>query len=214
MRFEAVFLGCFVSLGMTGALQAPIPGYGVEELEWEVEVTPGGEMVKANGTVEQVVAHLKTLNPNFDDDYAVQEGRNLTDLEFTAPTAPTGNVSKRYEIESYFCHGRWAWCESTYVRDGVYYLNSVRGSPVNGPGPGNCGRVSCSWRASIWWCNDNKQSKTLGDFRDIADGASHIERHCSEVAYRPGGIPVIVTSGQVFYKDHWNVIVRYDSDNC
>lgn len=37
---------------------------------------------------------------------------------------------------------------------GMQYLRGLSGTPTNGPGPGNCGRVSCSDAAGIWWCND------------------------------------------------------------
>jgi hypothetical protein len=36
----------------------------------------------------------------------------------------------------------------------VRYLRRVQGRPRNGPRPGNCGRVSCSYKSAIWWCND------------------------------------------------------------
>src|SRR6187549_519178 len=38
--------------------------------------------------------------------------------------------------------------------EGIAYLRGVSGRPSNGPGPGNCGRVSCGYNAGIWWCND------------------------------------------------------------
>ncbi|KAM7208274.1 hypothetical protein V8F20_001252 [Naviculisporaceae sp. PSN 640] len=157
--------------------------------------------------------HLKELNPNLEQDYPGLIS-NTTEKQPTVPPPSSSNLTKRYEIESYFCHGRWSWCEASHIREGIRYLRTVRGQPSNGPGPGNCGRVSCSWKAAIWWCNDNEDTKTIGDFRDIADGAAHIDNHCSELAYRPGGLPVIVESGQVFYKDKWNVIVRHDDDDC
>ncbi|KAL2881708.1 hypothetical protein SGCOL_002857 [Colletotrichum sp. CLE4] len=37
--------------------------------EWEVQVTPGGNKVILNGTVQQVHAQLLELNPNWDNDF-------------------------------------------------------------------------------------------------------------------------------------------------
>lgn len=93
----------------------------------------------------------------------------------------------------------------------VYYLRRVPGKPTNGPGPGNCGRVSCSWNTGIYWCNDNKEAKTLDSFGDIADGAESIARWCSYVSGA-----VSLCRGQNFYEDGWNVIVREEvrDDRC
>lgn len=55
----------------------------------------------------------------------------------------------------------------------------------------------------------NHQSKTLGSFGDIADGAQVLQDHC---AFYPGGTQsATLVSGQAFAKDNWNVIVRRDS---
>lgn len=40
------------------------------------------------------------------------------------------------------------------IQEGISHLRGVNGKPRNGPGPGNCGRVSCSYNSAIWWCND------------------------------------------------------------
>lgn len=41
----------------------------------------------------------------------------------------------------------WGRCSTNRVQQGIYYLGDV-------PGPGSCGRVSCSYNAAIYWCND------------------------------------------------------------
>lgn len=48
-----------------------------------------------------------------------------------------------------------------YIWQGIDYLESVPGTPGNGPGPGNCGRVSCSYSSAIYWCNDVSSLSTL-----------------------------------------------------
>jgi hypothetical protein len=116
MRFQVVLIGFFASLVMgvchrfipllmvtrtsnrrptSRPYKLPSKAYGVEKPEWEVELTPGGEMVKANGTIQEVVAHLKALNPNFEKEYPV--------LNNTELAAVPNNLSKRYDVESYFC---------------------------------------------------------------------------------------------------------------
>ena len=41
-----------------------------------------------------------------------------------------------------------------YIKIGIEYLRGVPGKPASGPGPGNCGRVSCWGESAIYWCND------------------------------------------------------------
>jgi hypothetical protein len=103
-------------------------------------------MVHSKGTIQEVYTHLKTLNPNFENEYPP--------VNVTTPSNRSGTLAKRYDVSSHFCEGRWVTTESSFIRHGISYLNGVRGQPRNGPGPSNCGRVSCSYDSAIWWCND------------------------------------------------------------
>ncbi|KAF7179670.1 hypothetical protein CNMCM7691_008719 [Aspergillus felis] len=182
------------------ASQSVIPGYNTVDIEWEVQVTAGGPTVNVTGTIEEVYAHLKTLNPDFETEF---------------PPVAHDAIEARgaaYTISGLSCQGRWAGCSWGRIQDGIRYLNGVPGRPSNGPGPGNCGRVSCSYNSAIWWCNDppggegglqNNYQYTLNSFYDIASGANYIGQNCL--------IGTDTTSGQVFYTDSWNVIVRADS---
>ncbi|KAH7234329.1 hypothetical protein B0J15DRAFT_538988 [Fusarium solani] len=189
-------------------LDAPIEGYGVVVPEWEIEVTPGGPIAVLNGTVEKIHEELLQLNPNWDEEYI----SNSTDT--------TGGASKRdsdshlfsrtdFRGSKYTCRGRWPECHPNPIRRGIEYLRYVQGRPRNGPGPGNCGRVSCSYNAAIWWCNDNTSAKTLAGFGSIADGAEYIVDNCMRWHWVKGGY-VSAVAGQVFHKTKWNVIVRKD----
>ncbi|KAK1248934.1 hypothetical protein MKX08_007154 [Trichoderma sp. CBMAI-0020] len=204
MRYLNPIFAFFALLALrVYGLDAPIPGYGVVELEWEVETTPGGPTVLVNGTIEAVYDKLTKINPNFTAEYPLQAKNH----------AANGTLEKRYTVDGYLCWSPWPYTSFFAIDDGVSYLRGVRGQPTNGPGPGNCGRVSCSYQSAIWWCNDNSQSKTLQDFGAIADGAEFIAYNCN-AAVTVAGIPEVVTAGQIFYTDAWNVIVRKDRDNC
>ncbi|EWZ00977.1 hypothetical protein FOYG_00683 [Fusarium oxysporum NRRL 32931] len=109
----------------------------------------------------------------------------------------------------YTCRSRWPECHPAPIVRGVEYIRYVQGKPKNGPGPGNCGRVSCSNNAAIWWCNDNASSKTLNGFGSIAGGAEYINNKCTRWGWQNGGYRSFV-SGQVFHSTKWNVIVRKD----
>lgn len=116
------------------AAEASIPGYGVEVLQWNVEVGPGQTEV-LNGTVQEVYAHALQINPKF----AFASSPEARDLHQKRGTVQCGN---------------WPLADKGRIQEGISYLRGVPAAPRNGPGPGNCGRVSCSYNAAIWWCND------------------------------------------------------------
>ncbi|PHH59412.1 hypothetical protein CDD81_3222 [Ophiocordyceps australis] len=223
-----IALSAFASRAF-GDFQAPLPGYGVVIPQWEVEMTPGSPRVLLNGTVEQVHHQILQLNPS-----CVQQ-----DLQ-NATNATTSNPQQRIFRREQFryrdsackkdkmrrndfckkqfhagivCRRRWKDAHGWAVRKGIKYLRRVKGSPVNGPGPGNCGRVSCSDESAIWWCNDNSDAKTLPTFGKIAQGAEYIVQKCEiwgQVTWLPSFGCQWCVGGQVFHKDNWNVIVKKD----
>ncbi|KAE8135101.1 hypothetical protein BDV38DRAFT_294917 [Aspergillus pseudotamarii] len=164
MKPSTVFsaLAAFFLAGVHAqSVEAPIPGYGVQDFSWEVETTPGGEKVVLNGTIQEVYTELLKINPRYDGDFAERR-----------------------------------------IEEGIRYLHSVPGQPTNGPGPGNCGRVSCSYNSAIWWCNDNTSPKTLPGFYNIAQGAQVVINQCD-----PTGVYV---SGEENHADKWRAVVRYN----
>ncbi|KAE8133638.1 hypothetical protein BDV38DRAFT_274208 [Aspergillus pseudotamarii] len=197
----AIVIATFLSLGAQ-ALEAPIEGYGVEDFEWEVEYSPGNKL-RLRGTVEEVTNHVRSLNPNYKGSELQTETRNDTD-------ALTGSLEKRYDEESLICYPNgWGAADGNKVQEGIEYLkNDVAGKPTNGPGPGNCGRVSCSYNNAIWWCNDNTESKTLDSFREIGLAAEEICNRCWMSALSSDSGFENLCAGQMFMKDKWNVIVR------
>lgn len=109
------------------------------------------------GTVQEAVAQMVELNPDFGHELGLD---NLTDLvNFVAgaeANVDLGQASKRAEPEDFkkvVCR-KYPPANSVPIWDGVRYLERLSGSPANGPGPRACGRVSCSWNSAIFWCND------------------------------------------------------------
>lgn len=123
---------------------APVPGYGVVELQWNL-TAPDGSPVTVTGTVEDVDRQISERNLTF------PVGDSVSVNPLTTPVP----LSVEDDIESFFCFGRWPGANIKRIRQGVNYLRGLRGTrPTNAPGPGFCGRVSCSWNSAIWWCND------------------------------------------------------------
>ncbi|PNY26819.1 Uncharacterized protein TCAP_03253 [Tolypocladium capitatum] len=180
-------------------LDAPLPGYGVDVLQWELEVFPGNPPMNFSGTIQQAAGQINEINPEWYATYiqsASEEGSR--------------SVDKRGSFDKTFCGSgphNWQAAFTPHVEEGIKHLDGAKGRPVNGPGPGNCGRVSCSYNSAIWWCNDKNRPQKLGSFGDIADGARDLLDFCSAEE----GVWVL---GQVFMQWDWNVIVRWDEDSC
>ncbi|KAK3987947.1 hypothetical protein QBC44DRAFT_399507 [Cladorrhinum sp. PSN332] len=185
----------------TEAPRSPIPeGYGIvdsEQLEWEVETTPGGPKVALNGTVQQVRAQLLEINPKYDEEFApIISERNAKALEETTPASP---LHKR---DWTVCWGRMAGARQERIIQGIHYLRGLSGEARNGPGPRNCGRVSCDLDNSIWYCNDNNFSKSMPWFH-IANAAQVLVNECTW--WKDNYTPQV--SGERWHDDRWFVIV-------
>ncbi|OLN94123.1 hypothetical protein CCHL11_07145 [Colletotrichum chlorophyti] len=182
---------------------APIPGYGIVTPRWEIPAPDGsGRILSLRGTVEQVAARLRDIDPNYDVDEEVGKLRALR-LEKRAVFDDDGPST----LCNNFREGN-----RTAIHVGIDYLRTVPGKPKNGAGPANCGRVSCRDSTGIWWCNDAGNSKELESFGDIADGAQRVLEKCPDKLDANQGAGMTV-SGQAFHKDKWNVVVR-GGDNC
>ncbi|KAK4232624.1 hypothetical protein QBC38DRAFT_450254 [Podospora fimiseda] len=181
-----------------------IPGYKTVELSWEVATTPGGPTMILNGTVQQVRAQLLQLNPNYDNDFAELTAASKA----AAAMRRSKGVSKDVDPSHRLCDiwGRWDSATKKRILEGIDYLHHINGQPHQGPGPGNCGRVSCSFDSAIIWCNDNPTTKYLDNFNLIADDALNIITECPEIDTEVLGVRTI--NGQLFHDDGWNTIVK------
>lgn len=187
--------------------QGPIPGYGIEDVTWEVKAHPDGPTMNVIGTVQQVYAALDKVNPNFCQDFGVDNKLKANSSVLAVATESPSN----YELQSLVCNV-FDYAQRTATQDGIKHLNGVPGAPANGPGPGNCGRVSCSYESAIYWCNDNPTVKSLDSYSSIGWAAQFVldsnDKKCSDIW---GELPSDNgVKGQVFVKGNWNVVVRKD----
>jgi hypothetical protein len=152
-HFAFLTLGLHVLAGArvvvaTDDIESPIPGYDIFIPSWEVSATPDGPSIVLNGTVEQVHEQLIELNPNYDADFAIT-------VSGEDDTITTANYLDRFPSNSgHNCFGRWHFVFTDTLWDGINYLRRIGGQPSMSAGPGTCGRVSCSYRTAIYWCND------------------------------------------------------------
>ncbi|KAL3456003.1 hypothetical protein BJX64DRAFT_271465 [Aspergillus heterothallicus] len=215
MKFSTVIallpaLSALVHGAAVSRRSSPITGYSLWQPEWEIETSPG-KTIKARGTIQQVRDEALKVNSNWEAEY-IEPARVKREAQ-SSPPASSEILAKRTDFQTdgrVDCGGQWEQTSRDDIMRGIFYLRDVPGRPTNGPGPGACGRVSCSYGAAIWWCNDENEAKTLESYGSIADGAMAIVDKCSY--YQPG--TYIKVSGQAFHNTNWNVIVRADDDSC
>ncbi|KAK3388550.1 hypothetical protein B0T20DRAFT_98089 [Sordaria brevicollis] len=193
LQFPAAHAAPTVIEGDSVTTVEPIPGYNIVDLTWEVEITPGGPTMNVTGTIQDVVKRLTEVNPNYVSDFGLD--KPIDDMDLPVQT-------RAWVERNIFCDVPFSDASNEEIVKGIKYLRTVSGRPKNGPGPDNCGRVSCSYYSAIYWCNMNAYDMTLDGFYDIANGAQRIVDTC-----RRGSR----VEGQVHYTRGWNVLVRHDS---
>ncbi|KAL6232796.1 hypothetical protein BDW75DRAFT_242633 [Aspergillus navahoensis] len=182
--------------------------------EYEIEVAPNKTII-ARGTIEQIREQALAHNPNWDEEYYAHAQKLANEryqldpaIDDTNSTLSTSSLEKRrakdFNTLRITCGGRWHAVSYDGALREALRLYGIKGRPRNGPGPGNCGRVGCSYGTSIVWCNDNTTTRTLSSFDEIADGVFAIMEKCSHDKFGEG----TKVSGQAFNKANWNVILR------
>ncbi|QPH00797.1 hypothetical protein C2857_004778 [Epichloe festucae Fl1] len=230
-------------LFQANALEAPIEGYGVEELEWEVEVFPN-DFQSFNGTVQQVHKQVHQLNPRWLAERSPEKTSGSTRdrrviLTEEEEWKEIWKTYHRFELDTgikwknLVCApgpNNWEPVSAQYANDHIFEdLEHLYGLgremdlvskaktgrvPGNGPGPGNCGRVACTFNTAIWWCNDNKEAYQLRSWLDIVQGAVRVIKGCRVRTVDEYGQKYFKSGGQQFAMDNWNVVVRRDETDC
>ncbi|RSL72571.1 hypothetical protein CEP53_001016 [Fusarium sp. AF-6] len=207
MRF--VTLAGLALLGTVGqvAFAETIDGMEIVPVEWDLELTPGGEVVHLTGTVEEVYPQLLDLNPTYDEDWAGHDDEADDEgfIEKRETDNPASVLWKRstFLSSNIKCNVK-TWASCYYIRKGISYLRKVKGKPVNDPG--KCGRVSCSDNSGIFWCNTSSKKKTLNSFGSVADGAQATYDKCKD----PDG-QFCWVRGRATHTTNWYVLVTGQS---
>ncbi|CCC13736.1 hypothetical protein SMACR_08240 [Sordaria macrospora] len=178
----------------------PVAGYGIEDITWEISTGPG-TAVNITGTVQQVMQYVLenniTLNKSVD---ASSPSMRPEARQIDLREVQCLNSIDDAKVEA----------KVPYIKIGIKYLRGVPGKPANGPGPGNCGRVSCWGESAIYWCNDNAETKELESYSSIADGAQAVLDGCPSVFDVELGF--FWTMGRAVMNDGWSVLVREPYD--
>ncbi|KAL4917803.1 hypothetical protein BDW62DRAFT_201359 [Aspergillus aurantiobrunneus] len=165
---------------------------------WEIAPTPDATPSTLTGTISELHAQLRALNPNYDSDWNDPEPQPQSQ-----PSPDNGLAlsprSPDHDVDCWDHAVEWG-VPVKGVKEGIETMRGFRGHPYLGAGPGECARITCSWNSAIWWCNDNLKPKRLPSFDNIADGAQVILDHCTD------NRETVV--GELNHADKWRVIVR------
>ncbi|KAK0670980.1 hypothetical protein QBC41DRAFT_387218 [Cercophora samala] len=179
---------------------APIKGYSLFEVEWQLPIdpkNPDGKLVTVTGTIQEAVAKMDAAYP----------GWNATFVSTLTPVKPGSRLDAAYERDHYICNPNDGhdYASPSVIYEGIKYLRGLTSdAPQNAPN--SCGRVSCSHNSGIWWCNTNNFEKQV-TWKEIGDSAYFLAYECS--VYND---MTWLTAGQEFFKDNWSVYVT--SANC
>ncbi|KAI1202352.1 hypothetical protein F5X97DRAFT_319507 [Nemania serpens] len=174
----------------------PLSNSGESSITWTGRVEEGGELVSITGTdLQHIEAQIREIKPDFS-----WAGPRTLEVEPWESPAQGANDDDDDE-DHILCDMTWdpSFASVFHIRQGVAYLRKIHGDCTNGPGPGNCSRVSCSYRSGIWFCNDNPHSisvpcSAFGDRAwDIVEKcyAHGVARLVFASHYRNGILPVI-----------------------
>ncbi|KAK4197250.1 hypothetical protein QBC40DRAFT_181512 [Triangularia verruculosa] len=181
-----------------------VSGYAMVPISWNLPVKlddPTGATVTVTGTIEEAIAQMEASYPGWNATFQAQLPPIPADDGDGASLVSTAGLE---DPAKYDCNVDYKKATTLTIVWGINYLRGVPGTAKNGPGPNNCGRVSCSWNSAIYWCNDNDDDKEL-QWNDIADAASATKNKCK---YNRGHD----VKGRGSMKENWNVLIR--GDDC
>ncbi|RAK97951.1 uncharacterized protein BO80DRAFT_179862 [Aspergillus ibericus CBS 121593] len=176
-------------LSATSLATPSLDDHTIVPMTYTGPITPGGQHMPFTGdSIQEIHSQIKALNPDFEltDNSAVTK-RKSSDSDSDSDTK--GNL---------ICNipGRFSDTAQTFwIRSGIKYLKGLEGKCGVSKGPKSCARISCSYNAGIFLCNDEELHVKCSD---LADYANDIIERCDEGEY---------VNGQEFDDGNWNIVV-------
>ncbi|KAK3391275.1 hypothetical protein B0H63DRAFT_520469 [Podospora didyma] len=178
------------------------PPYWWGKVAWSGQILPDGPNVTVMGAslydIEQKIARTY---PGFTWETAPGGGyQEPAAAENTYNTTDSLNAIANYDIDLMGINCREGQrSRSKYIHNGVNYLRKVPGWCENGPGPDNCGQISCSYKTAIVWCNDNTVSYGR-PCRDFGNFTNEIVKQCGNGTQ---------FGGQLYHSDNFRVRIQW-----
>ncbi|KAI1261263.1 hypothetical protein F5Y18DRAFT_431346 [Xylariaceae sp. FL1019] len=179
------------------------PNHTLSTISWTLPIIEGGEEYTFNGTIEEVYAQVNDQRAKLGFgplDDPLNDSTHTKEME-------VGDILQGRSLNHTECRiGLLGAASSEKVLNGIKYINKLRTKCSNGPGPGNCGRISCSWNSAIYWCNDKPVASELYDCSSFAKYAQAIYDECSYQV----GLSLDLVWGQAWDTDNFRVIIGLD----
>ncbi len=118
------------------------PKYNIVDIEWEAQL-PGHPPIRVNGTIQDVARALAEIDADA-----------VADMLGSPTIKPRSELHERKQVQGITCYRNRGLAVVSAIEEGIQYLRGVSGEPISGPGPNECGRVSCSRSSAIYWCNE------------------------------------------------------------
>ncbi|KAF4629452.1 hypothetical protein G7Y89_g8697 [Cudoniella acicularis] len=187
---------CFARRSFPSTKTSIPDGYEMNIMQFSGTI--GGIQHTSNGTIKQVFEEFKKRHP--EAAAATLAAAKVT----TGAKATSKKLETRGSKYALNCCpvGGWGWTGASQKRilEGISYLRNV--NALCGVGVRSCVRVSCSWDAAIYLCNDN--------YNDVAPNCAYIATFAQDLinacSFWNGGWGEQVC-GQEFDTDSYNVIV-------
>ncbi|KAK8079396.1 hypothetical protein PG997_007214 [Apiospora hydei] len=151
-----LFVGLAAALPGMQLATAPRADAPISKMIWRGQIEAGRPEMSFNGTVQEVVAQIRLIKPDF------PAGLNTS--------TPLPNKDDGHEVQCGV--GGSGTADVTYINDGINYLHGIPGNcGVSAGNPGTCARISCSYNSGIWLCSENGQQvlwscSALGDIAE------------------------------------------------
>ncbi|KAI0152676.1 hypothetical protein GGR57DRAFT_503539 [Xylariaceae sp. FL1272] len=132
---------------------AHLANYTFGDVEWRG--FEGFEDTVFTGTIENVIHQMKKVKGvNFVPDFV---RKAEAEVETRIIQARDGSQPPSTNLNMNCIRDGLSAALLVPIRNGVRYLSHLSDSVVcqNGPGPSNCGRISCSDTSGIWFCNES-----------------------------------------------------------
>lgn len=123
--------------------------------------------------VTYLVSMLALISTVYSTPAVVNNSLSLHNTSFLAAYDDSG-----YILE-WICDHDTSPAHQNSIRDEIDYLRSLPETPRPRTTQKGCGRVSCSWRSAITWCNENFNTGIETTWEHIAAGAESLLTKCS-----------------------------------
>ncbi|KAI0157474.1 hypothetical protein GGR57DRAFT_511048 [Xylariaceae sp. FL1272] len=205
MNFFALLVVAFLRVTLAASSLSRRDGFlspqdTLSTITWTLPIVEGGENYEFSGTVEEVVAQVNSKRAELGIE-PLHDSYNDTEIPDDSA------VHKRSYIGTECKKGRGGPADDQRILQGISYLSKLKTTCKNGAGPGNCGRISCSWNSAIYWCNDKTTDSEVYDCSMFASYAQHVYDSCE---YKLGKNNRLVW-GQTLDTDAFRVLVGGDS---